>query len=58
MDMISGSQQIPIIVNVQYSTYLYGKETLRILSGYDNADKKCSPYFIHSLSQAVHGPLQ
>eukprot|EP01084_Bolivina_argentea_P177263 306571_1 len=43
----------PIIMNGQYSTYLYGNETIRILNQYDKSDEK-HPFFIYLAMQAVH----
>lgn len=41
----------------QYSTYLYGNETMRILQNYAT-EKSSSPFFIYLAFQAVHGPLE
>ena len=47
----------PIMMEGQYSTYLYGNETMRILNDYAQ-DSNPKPFFLYLPFQAVHGPLE
>eukprot|EP01084_Bolivina_argentea_P274857 468614_1 len=51
-DFRNNSQKI--IMNGQYSTYLYGNGTMNVLKNYDRK----TPFFIYLATQAVHGPLE
>merc|ERR1712013_307609 len=44
-------------MNGEYTTYLYGNATLRLLQQHVADDDK-DPFFIHLPFQAVHGPLE
>eukprot|EP01083_Nonionella_stella_P068858 183142_1 len=48
----------PVAKPNQYSTYLYGNETMRILKHYDDTTDTAHPFFLYLSFQAIHTPLQ
>eukprot|EP01084_Bolivina_argentea_P003676 6916_1 len=52
------NQTNPIMFNGDYSTWLYGNETMRLLKDYDENSTNQNPFFIYLPFQAVHFPLE